>query len=365
MQPIDYGMFIMPFHYNDKSLAQCLDEDLELIVKAEELGFSEFWVGEHHAIKCEFMMPEIFIGRAIGETSRIRLGPAPICLPQHHPARAANQLAFLDHLSKGRLNLAFGPGSAMCDLELFGLSPKNAPEMTEEAMNIILQLWSTDPPYEVNGKYWQFSLTENIDEVTTFGQLQKPLQQPHPPIAMPATSRNSPTMQLAGRRGYEGISNCLVPGNVIANMWQTYHAAAEEVGRVADPSKFKIAKAIFLADTTKDAERIARENSLGQNFKYICRVFDQGFGRKMFKRDLDMSDQDCDLDYLFSEQIIAASPDDALKRLLDLVEEAGPFGTLILMSYDWDDKAGWIRSMELFAHELMPSLNKALGSAAA
>ena len=63
----------------------------------------------------------------------------------------------------------------MCDLELFGLSPKNAPEMTEEAMNIILQLWSTDPPYEVNGKYWQFSLTENIDEVTTFGQLQKPL----------------------------------------------------------------------------------------------------------------------------------------------------------------------------------------------
>ena len=235
MQPIDYGMFIMPFHYNDKPLAQCLDEDLELIVKAEELGFSEFWVGEHHAIKCEFMMPEIFIGRAIGETSRIRLGPAPICLPQHHPARAANQLAFLDHLSKGRLNLAFGPGSAMCDLELFGLSPKNAPEMTEEAMNIILQLWSTDPPYEVNGKYWQFSLTENIDEVTTFGQLQKPLQQPHPPIAMPATSRNSPTMQLAGRRGYEGISNCLVPGNVIANMWQTYHAAAEEVGRGADP----------------------------------------------------------------------------------------------------------------------------------
>ena len=47
MQPTTYGMFIMPFHYNDKPLAQCLDEDLELIVKAEELGFSEFWIGEH------------------------------------------------------------------------------------------------------------------------------------------------------------------------------------------------------------------------------------------------------------------------------------------------------------------------------
>lgn len=71
----------------------------------------------------------------------------------------------------------------------------------------------------------------------------------------------------------------------------------------------------------------------------ICRVFDQGWGRKMFKRDMEMSDADCNLDYLFTEQIIAASPGEALNRLLDLIDEAGPFGTLILMSYDWHDKA--------------------------
>ena len=357
-------MFIMPFHYNDKPLAQTLDEDLELVVKAEELDFSEFWIGEHHAIKCEFMMPEIFLGRAFGETRRIRLGPAPMCLPQHHPARAASQLAFLDHLSKGRLNIAFGPGSAMCDLELFGLDPKDAPEMVEEAMDIILNLWSSDPPYEIDGKHWSFSLKKAVDPITTFGWFQKPLQRPHPPIAMPGTSRNSPTMKLAGRRGYEAISNCLVPGNVIADMWQTYAAAAEEGGRRPEREKFKIAKAIFLADTTREAERRARANSLGQNFEYICRVFDQGFGRKMFKRDLDMPDQECDLDYLFREQVIAADPDEALRRLLRLVDETGPFGTLILMSYDWDDKPSWIRSMELFARELMPALNKALGVAA-
>ena len=43
-----------------------------------------------------------------------------------------------------------------------------------------------------------------------------------------------------------------------------------------------------------------------------------------------------------------------------LIEETGPFGTLVLMSYDWDDKAGWLHSMELFASELMPALNKAV-----
>ena len=43
-----------------------------------------------------------------------------------------------------------------------------------------------------------------------------------------------------------------------------------------------------------------------------------------------------------------------------MVEETGPFGTLVMMSYDWDDKEAWVHSMELFQNELMPALNKAL-----
>ena len=47
---------------------------------------------------------------------------------------------------------------------------------------------------------------------------------------------------------------------------------------------------------------------------------------------------------------------------MQLIEETGPFGTLVLMGYDWDDKPSWIHSQELFARELMPKLNKALGT---
>ena len=80
---IDYGMFIMPFHDPQKPLGQCYDEDLELIIRADELGFSEFWIGEHHTMKYEnIVMPEMFICRALGETRTIRLGPAPVCLNQ-------------------------------------------------------------------------------------------------------------------------------------------------------------------------------------------------------------------------------------------------------------------------------------------
>ncbi|MDE2698708.1 MAG: LLM class flavin-dependent oxidoreductase, partial [Gemmatimonadota bacterium] len=96
MEPIKYGMFIMPFHAPDKPLSQGFDEDLELVVKAEELGFDEFWIGEHHTMKYETIVtPEIFIGRALGETQSIRLGPAPVCLNLHHPAYVASRLSFL------------------------------------------------------------------------------------------------------------------------------------------------------------------------------------------------------------------------------------------------------------------------------
>ena len=101
MSSFDYGMFIMPFHPPEKPLSQSYDEDLELIKIAEQLGFSEFWIGEHHTMKYEnIVMPELFIARAIAETETIRLGPAPICLQQHNPAHVAGRLAMLDHLSK-------------------------------------------------------------------------------------------------------------------------------------------------------------------------------------------------------------------------------------------------------------------------
>ena len=58
--PIKHGVFIMPYHAPEKPLAQCYDEDLELIVRAEGLGFDEFWIGEHHTMKYEnIVMPEI------------------------------------------------------------------------------------------------------------------------------------------------------------------------------------------------------------------------------------------------------------------------------------------------------------------
>lgn len=361
---IRYGMFIMPFHPPDKPLAQGYDEDLELVVRAEELGFDEFWIGEHHTMKYEtIVVPEVFIARALGETERIRMGPAPVCLNQHHPAYVASRLSFLDHLAHGRLNLCFGPGSVTADQELYGLDPKAGGAMVLEAIDAILMLWATDPPYEHRGKYWQFRLADNVDDETLIGYIHKPFQQPHPPIAMPGMSRNSFSLQTAGRRGFQPFSHSLIAGNVLADGWQTYARAAVEAGRQPDRADWKVCRSIFLADTTKEAVARARTNSVAGNYEYIGRLLDKGLGRQLYKRDPGMPDADCNLDYLMGEQIIAGDPDEALRRLLALMDETGPFGTLVLMGYDWDDRQSWLRSLELFAHELMPALNRAVGGA--
>ena len=351
----------MPFHPPDKPLDQCYDEDIEFVVRADELGLDEFWIGEHHTMKYEtVVMPEVFIGRVLGETKHIRLGPAPICLNLHHPAQVASRLAFLDHLSKGRLNLCLGPSGTISDYELYGLDPKNGGSMTIEAIEVILKLWASDPPYEHKGDHWQFKLEEHVSEATQIGFIHKPYQQPHPPILMPGVSRNSHSLRMAGQFGFSPFSAALSAGNVLADNWATYENAAIQSGNKPDRSNWRVARQIFLADTTKEAVERVRNNVVGQNFQYLATLMDEGPGRGFLKRDMDMPDSECNLDYWMTEQIIAGDVDEVLRRLLKLIEECGTFGTLVMMGFDWDDKPSWLRHLDLFATELMPALNRAI-----
>jgi alkanesulfonate monooxygenase SsuD/methylene tetrahydromethanopterin reductase-like flavin-dependent oxidoreductase (luciferase family) len=78
----------------------------------------------------------------------------------------------------------------------------------------------------------------------------------------------------------------------------------------------------------------------------------------MWKRDPGMSDSECNLDYFLDEVIIAGDPEEVSRRLLALRERIGNFGTLILVAHDWDDKKRWLNSLDLFAREVVPRLNR-------
>ena len=76
-----------------------------------------------------------------------------------------------------------------------------------------------------------------------------------------------------------------------------------------------------------------------------------------------MSDDECNLDYFMGEVIIAGDPDEVTRQLLELREQVGPFGTLVLVAHDWDNRERWIRSLELFAKEVVPAVGRAIGAA--
>ena len=251
---LGFGMFLMPVHDPNKPLVQCYDEDLELAQRCEQLGFTDFWVGEHHSSTYEnIVMPEIFIAKAFGMTDSMRFGPAPVCLQYHHPAQVAGRLAFLDHLSHGRLNVCFGPGAIPSDMELYGVTPQESGARVSEAIEMILDIWNGDPPYRIDGQFWSVTLQDSIDPEMGLGALHRPLQQPHPPIFVPAIARGSVGVRKAAGRGFRLISHHMVSEETLRDHWETYRAGAAAAGRSAHPADWCVSRNVFVADSTEEA----------------------------------------------------------------------------------------------------------------
>src|SRR5262249_27178969 len=150
------------------------------------------------------------------------------------------------------------------DLEMHGVDPKLNGAMVAEAIDAILELWSSDPPYEIRGQFWNMSLSKHVTPELSIGRIHRPLQQPHPPIAIPAISRNSYSLKLAGARGFQPFSHHLASATTLADHWQTYAAAARAAGRGPQLGDWKVSRNIFVADTTAEARRFARAGSLGR-----------------------------------------------------------------------------------------------------
>jgi len=326
-------MFVMPIHDPAKPLAQCIDEDLELAVLCEELGFDEFWVGEHHSSSVEnIVMPEIFLAKVLGLTNRIRVGPAPVCLQYHHPAHVAGRLAFLDHLSHGRLNVCFGPGAIPTDMEVFGAHSSETGARVAESIDMILRLWTGELPVDIEGRFWNVRMKDNLNPRFGVGHLHKPFQRPHPPIYVPSIARASVGLMKAAERGFRFISHHMIHPGALRDQWRTYSQAATAAGGVADPADWSVARNVFVADTTAEARRLARSNSLGSCIQYILELTEATAptGVAMWKRDEQQADSDCTLDYFLDDVVISGDPDHVTQQLLELREQVGPFGTLVL-----------------------------------
>jgi alkanesulfonate monooxygenase SsuD/methylene tetrahydromethanopterin reductase-like flavin-dependent oxidoreductase (luciferase family) len=166
-------------------------DHLEEAVLAEELGFDCVWVSEHHfAPDCWNPAPFAFLGAVAARTARVRLGTYVLLLPLHNPLRVAEDVAVLDNISQGRIDLGVGVGSSPEEFRTFGIPVENRLGRTFEALRIIERCFAGER-FSHQGKYYNFP---DIHLTT------RPVQRPGPPILVAAMGEQS--VEWTARRGY-------------------------------------------------------------------------------------------------------------------------------------------------------------------
>ena len=354
------GFFTMPIHPLTKDWRQSLREDREAFLLADELGFTEAYVGEHVTDRAENITSCIaFIAWIAAATKQIRLGTGTINMPNAHPATVAAAIAMLDHMLDGRLIFGISPGGLLSDAELFGNLDADRNDMFVEAINQVLAIWSGEPPYDIEGKYWTISTRRTMMTEIGQGFIARPLQRPHPPIVVTAVAPFSKGVTEAASRGWDPISaNFLMPAWVKTH-WPRYVEGCARAGRPADPANWRVAKSIFVADdeatakayaTDPDGPYVGYYRSLYTKLKKNGRI-------ELFKTRRDQPDDEVTLDYVCDRLIIHGTPSGVADQLLAFEAEVGRFGTLLYAGKDWADRDLGRRSMILMAEKVLPLLD--------
>ncbi len=362
---VKLGYFMQPVHWPARNFHQLLLEDSEAIVYADRLGFDEAWVGEHFTSAAEpITSPLIFMSNLISRTENIRFGTGVLCLPQNHPAIVAGYAALFDHLSEGRFIMGIGPGGLPPDFELFGIMDADRNSMFMESIDTILNIWESDPPYQIDGKFWKSQVIDWSVPELGLGPMIKPFQKPHPPIVLAAMSPNSGSLRLAAQRGWGAISANFIGAWSVESHWNTYQEECLKHDKDPTGDEWSVARSIFVGETSDEAEEFVLnpDNSFMTYYKYLFGIFERAEMKGPFV--LNPGDDPSKLTPkdMVKAYVIRGDANSVADQIIRLRQDVGPFGTILMTAHDWTDKRKMKRSMELMAHEVMPKVNTHLAA---
>ena len=153
--------------------AEAYRNSMETVQLAEELGFDSVWIAEHHFTDYGLVPNTLqFLAAAAAMTERVRLGAAVVVSPLHNPIRIAEEAAFVDVLSGGRLDLGLGRGYQPSEYAAFGMSMEQSRARFSESTDFLRKAFTSTEPFDWEGEFYK---GEGICI------LPQPLQQPTPP----------------------------------------------------------------------------------------------------------------------------------------------------------------------------------------
>jgi alkanesulfonate monooxygenase SsuD/methylene tetrahydromethanopterin reductase-like flavin-dependent oxidoreductase (luciferase family) len=259
--------------------------------------------------------------------------------------------------------MGISPGGLMSDAEVFGNYQKDRNAIFLESINMVLDIWAKDSPYDLHGDFFHVSTAKTAIPEIGQGAILKPYQRPHPPIVVTAVAPHSKGVTEAAKRGWTPISaNFLLP-EWVASHWPRYQEGCLAVNKEPKPADWRVAKSIFVADDDKVAERYGRapEGPYHFYFKQLVRKLVGAGGRgNLFKLDQSQPDSEITADTVTQKLVIAGTVNSVVDQILAFREKTGDFGTLLYPCHDWLDPALGRRSMQLMAEQVMPRVNSAI-----
>ena len=352
-----FGALLMPSHPPERSIGDGQQRDLDDLERLDALGFEEAWIGEHFTASWEpCPAPDLLIAQALLRTKQIRLGPLGHLLPYHHPVDLAHRVAYLDHLAQGRYQLGVGISALPTDHNLFGLDVSGGKNrrMTFESLEIMTQLW-TEGARNFQGEFWATGAAQS--DLPGLGYHLVPYQTPHPPIAIAGLTPGSENHKLAGEKGYIPVSLSISPDpSITSQHWDAVVEGAARTGRVPDRQEWRIIRDVYVAPTDAEARQLAIGGIMGRCWREFLLPIYLGLGLgKFLKHDPSMSDEAVDLEYLADHLWLVGSPQTVADRIMDLHQQTGGFGHLLIVSYDaTDESESWDRSLRLLMDEVLP-----------
>ncbi len=318
------GLFLNFEHGEGETNLSCFHRTLDLAVHAEVVGLDELWVSEHHFTpftQSGSVLP--LMAHLAGRTRRIRIGSAAILLPLHDPVRVAEDLATIDILSRGRLDLGLARGGPFpTQYAHFHVVPETAREQSAEATEFLLRLL-TERQVSFRGRWYE------SEDLTIFPRLvQEKL-----PVWIASTT--TAAVAAAAARGHGLMAGHAATLAEIAARRAEYRAAGE--GREPD---FVVLRSACVADTDAEALGLARP-AMERFFSEMRRHANPGAPA-----------QPVSLDKALSTAIIG-SPETCRRKIAELAEVVPSGSTVLKLACADPSRAAEV--VARFRQELLPA----------
>ncbi len=375
-----FGYFCNTTNWKHKPYNQLLDEAREISIFCDENNWDSIWFTEHHFNHegMESCTNPLMMGTDIAaRTKKIKIGQACNVITFHNPIRLAEDIAFLDQLSEGRVEVGIGRG--VYGREAINMNKeadlkdqaKNF-RLFEETLSIMKKAW-TEKFFNHQGEFytypapnfkWQHDMSPpneefldmNTNEVKKISIVPKPFQKPHPAIWQVVDSPSS--IEWAAANGINTIM-WIPTVKALKKRFQLYQEAKSKAESRDVPlgEGICLVRDMFIADTMEEAEKLAGEHIVNY-MRWVCHW--RGLGNHMDPGEtLPETDHKLDLlnyDFLHKRNLLFGTPEYVVNKINELKSELNLQNLQVWSNFPGIDHEACMRSIKLFTDEVMPKI---------